>query len=251
MKKWLLLGGIGVAAVAAALVWFRQEPSSSNAEKEGAAHAAPSLLRPTRSPEAEAKAAEDINALLADNSPQAWGQIASLYPGSSDETKRKVLEHIAALSDLDKVVGYLLATVGEDPVPIAQDAMVTETAQLLKSHWKKPEDFDYARQAMMTQKTEKRRWVLANALIAFAKDVGEDSPFHPQKRRLENNLVDIHSETEDAFIKSSIVDGMNALGGHDTALILAKGTNVSDDELESVKEEKAAVEAALRGTKTQ
>jgi hypothetical protein len=247
MKKWLLLGGgVGVAAVAAILVWPEREPASSDEDQKGAAKAAPSLVQRVRDPKREAEVARDIDALLGDNSPEAWGKIASLYPGSSEETKRKVLQRIAAFPELHKVVGYLLATVGEDPRPASDDPMVAETAQLMKSRWKKPEDLDYARQAMLMQRTEKRQWVLASALIEFAKGVGEDSPFSPQKTLLQAKLVDMHADSRDAFIKSSIVDGMHDLGGRDAALILAKGTKVTDDELEGVREERAAREATLK-----
>jgi hypothetical protein len=246
MKPWILLGvGVGVAAAGAALAWQLRGLASSKAYAEVAARAAASTPRPAGS-RGEEPVVDDVDALLGDGSPEAWGKLASLYPGSDQDTKGRVLQSIAQVPELPRVIGYLLATVGEDPTPAGSDPLLDEAAALLEDLWKTPEDFDYGRRMMVMQKTDKRRWLLGNALVTFARDVNENSPFYPMKGSLEANLIDLHSETGDAFIRGAMVDGVRALGGKDAALILAKGRNVADEELEALSEQKATVDNVLR-----
>ncbi len=245
MKRWILLAaGAGAAAAAAALLWQARASSAAKPSSEEAAKAAASGHGGSR--QLGAQALGGVQALIADGSPEAWGQLAALYPRSDAATKRSMLQQIAQLPELRRVIGYLLATVGEDPTPASADPMVEEAAALLKERWKTPQDFDYGRRTMVMQQTDKRRWLLANALISFARDVGEDSPFHALKSSLGAKLIDLHSEIEDGYIKSSVVDGVHALGGKDAALILAKGLAVKDEELESVTEQEAAAHEVLR-----
>jgi hypothetical protein len=99
---------------------------------------------------------------------------------------------------------------------------------------------------MVMQKTDKRRWLLGNALVTFARGVGDHSPFQSLKASLEAKLIDLHAETEDVFIRGAMVEGVRALGGKDAALILAKGQDVADEELEALSGQKAAVDGVLR-----
>jgi hypothetical protein len=186
----------------------------------------------------------NIDALLADGSPGAWGKIASLYSASDEVTKRKVLQQVAKLEELHRVIGYLLATVGEDPTPPADDPMVDEASALLQSRLGKFEDYEYARQTMVMQKTDKRRWVLANALIDYAKPLRDDT-YAELKGALQAKLIDVHSDSRDGFVRNGLVDGLRALGGRDAALILAKEGRVTDQELGAVAEEQAAVQKVM------
>ena len=247
MKPWILLGaGVGVAAAGATVVWHWHGPASSNVHAGEAARAVASASRPPGRSEHEEPVIDDVDILLADGSPEAWGKIASIYPGSEEATKGRVLQLIAQLPELPRVIGYLLATVGEDPTPASVDPLLEEAAALLKDRWKTPEDFDYGRRLMVMQKTDKRRWLLGNALVTFAKGVGENSPFYPLKGSLEAKLIDLHAEVQDAFVRSSVVDGVRALGGKDAALILAKRQKVTDEELEALGEQRAIVDSVLR-----
>jgi hypothetical protein len=183
--------------------------------------------------------------LLADGSANAWQRIGKLYPNASAETKQEILQHIARTSDLRLALDYLLITVGDDPTPAQDDPMLAEAAALLENRWQKPEDLEYGRKTMLLQKTDKRQWLVANAMLAFLTGKGDDSPFFPQSAQFQAKLIDLHSSMTDPFIKGSIVDGMNALGSKDAALILAKGLAVTDDELEAVGRNRAAVEHTL------
>ena len=242
-KRWIVLGsGIAVAAsTALAAAWSWQ--ASTQGQGRTTKVAAPARERVAVRP-ATASEMRDIGGLLADGSPQAWGEIVSRYPGSDDATKRKILQHVARIQRLDRTIDYVLATVGEDPTPSEFDPMVSEAASLLRSRLRTPADFDHARQAMVMQETDKRRWVLANALVTFAKDVREGSAFDPLKGSLAAKLIDLHSQTRDPFVRSSIVDAVDALGNADAALILAKGVNVRDEDLESVRTANAAARGA-------
>jgi len=246
MKRWILLGsGLGVAALGAA--WGFQEYAASSDRYESAAKVGtPSRDRTTASRRA-GSLAHDMDELLADGSPSAWGEIVSMYPGSDDATKRKVLERISRIERLDRAIEYVLATVGEDPTPSEHDPMVSEAEALLRDRWKTSADFDLARKMMVMQQTDKRRWVLANALTTFAKDVRDDSPFMPLKGSLAAKLIDMHSQTQDPHVKNQIVDAVNSLGDKDAALILAEGPKVRDEDLEAVSQSNAAREQASRG----
>lgn len=240
----LLAAGAGlVALVATAAVWHAQGPSKARGEV--AAKAATSPLRRAHPINVDRAVVLDVDALLEDGSPESWGKVASLYPGLEEEQKRRVLDSINQVPELDRVVGYLLATVGEDSMPASADPLLAEAAELLRSHFKHPDEFDLARRTMVMQETDKRRWLLAKALIDFAKDLPENSPFYPLKGALEAKLIDLHSEIHDTYVKNQIVDGVRALGSRDAALILAKGTNVQDAELEAVREVSATVDAVL------
>ena len=247
-KRWILLGaGAGVAAlVAGVAVWHAQGPSKAHGEV--AAQAAPSPVRRPLSWDKDGPIVYDVDALLADGSPEAWGRIASLYPSLDEEKKRRVIEKIGHVPELDRTLAYLLATVGEDPRPASADPLVAEAAAALRSRFKKPEDFDFTRRTMVMQQTDKRRWLLANALVDFAKGLPENSSFYPLKGALEAKLIDMHSEVHDTYVKNAIVDSVRALGSRDAALILAKGTDVRDDELEAARNEKATVDAVLQNS---
>jgi hypothetical protein len=188
--------------------------------------------------------ATNLDTLLADGSPRAWGSIASLYPAQTEAGKRKVLEHIAKVSELPRAVAYLLATVGEDPTPPAEDRLVEEAASLLKSRLSSYEDFDYTRRAMVMQKVDKRRWVLAAVLIAHAKDLdGEE--LAQRSGTLQAKFIDVHAQVRDEFVQSRLTGGLRALGAADAALILERRGEVSDRELAAVTDEQAAVKTTL------
>src|SRR5690242_12577693 len=126
-----MAGGLGAVGVGAR----HEHPTGKVGGKAGAAEGAP--VRAARGPVAtggaNAPPSTDMDALLADGSPGAWGNVASLYSASDEGTKRKVLQHVARLPELHRVIGYLLATVGEDPTPPADDPMVDEASALLQS----------------------------------------------------------------------------------------------------------------------
>ena len=250
MKRSLILAGavgIGMAGVlgAVALGARHRDPGSENRAREGAAEVAPPRApKPRVAAAADAPPSQSIDALLADGSPGAWGHIASLYPGSDEAAKRKVIQSIARLPELHRVLGYLLATVGEDPTPPANDPMVDEAAALIQSRFGKFEDYEYGRQSMVMQRTDKRRWLLANALIGYAKPLREDA-YAELKGTLQAKLIDVHSDVRDEFVRSRMVDGLRALGGRDAALILEKRGHVTDQELLGVAEEQEAAQKVL------
>ena len=250
MAKWIWLGIVtivaGVAASVALLV-FGLDPQSKSERGKGAADdAAPSPARASRSLFSTAGSDPNMDVLLLEeDTPETWQKIIALYPRSDEATKRKVLHRIGELKSLERTLALLLATVGDDPLPASDDAMVNEAAQLMKDRWQTAEDMEAGRRAMLMQETDKRRWVAANAMITFAKDVPEDSPLYAQTQRLKAKLVNVHKSVEDPFVKSSIVQGMHALGAGDAALILAKGPKVRDEELAGVRAEKAATDEVL------
>jgi hypothetical protein len=251
MKHALILAGavgVGMAGVlgAAALGLRHETPSVKRDQREGATNVAPSRAGTprVRAETPDAPPILDIDTLLADGSPGAWGRIASLYPASDEAAKRKVLQHIARLPELHRMLGYLLATVGEDPTPPASDPMLDEASALIRSRFSKFEDYEYGRQTMVMQKTDKRRWLLANALIGYGKDL-HDSEYGELKGTLQAKLIDVHSDVKDGFVRHGIVSGLRALGGGDAALILEKGGDVTDAELASVAEEQAAAQKVL------
>lgn len=245
-KRWIfiVLGASGLAA-ASALFWSQvDDEGSTRSGKKGAAKAAaPSLERRVESMRGEKP--PNIQALLADESPQAWYKVAELYPRADEETKRLILRRATSRKNLKQALAQVLQTVGEDPLPVAEDPMVTEVAEMLKGRWKKPQDLDLGRHMMLLQDTDKKSWVIGKALVTFAKGIGPRSPLAAQKGRLEAKLVDLHSRTQNGYVRSEIVDGLHSLGGRDAALILAKGPKVDDSELGSLAEQQRAVDEAL------
>jgi hypothetical protein len=155
-----------------------------------------------------------------------------------------VLAAIGKLPELHRVIGYVLATVGEDPTPPGGDPLVNEASALIRSRFGKFEDYEYGRQTMVMQKTDKRRWLLANALIDYAKPLRDDA-YAELKGTLQAKLIDVHSEVRDAFVQNGMVEGVRALGAPDAALILEKKGNVTDRELMAVAEEQAAARKVL------
>lgn len=245
-KRWIfvVLGAGGLAATGAVLWWQQVDDVRSRTSVEGAAKAAPPQLgRKVRS--AQGEAAPDVDALLADSSPRAWGKVVGLYPTASDETKRQVLRKATTRKHLKQALNQVLQTVGEDPTPIAEDPMVGETAQMLKERWQSPEDLELGRHMMLLQDTDKKRWVLGKALVAAARDVGATSPLFAQKNRLKAKLVDLHSQVSSDHVRAEIVDSLHELGGRDAALILAQGPDIGDNELEGVSEKQRAVGEVL------
>lgn len=249
MKIWLLAGAgaaLALSGLTAAWLWLRPDLDSSRTRRnEGAARAAPSLA--AHADQHTDPSSQGIEALLADGSPEAWKKIVSRYPAGDLETKRKVIQQIGHMPNIGQALRLMLATVGDDPVPASEDPLLADSAEVMKTYFKKPEHLQEARRSMLLQKTDKRRWVVANAMITFAKDLDKDSQLYPEKTRLEAKLVDLHATVHDGFVKSSIVDGMHSLGSGDAAMILAKGPAVKDDELKSVKAEQAAVAEVLEG----
>jgi hypothetical protein len=249
MKSPLLLAlavGVGMAGVLGAVaLGARHRPSPpSSSPQAGATEVAPARAAAPAPGAVDAPPSQSIDQLLADGSTDAWGNIASLYPRSDEATKRKVLQRIAGFSELHRVIGYVLATVGEDPTPPADDPLVDEASNMLKGRFGKFENFEYGRQTMVMQKTDKRRWLLANALIRHAKPL-PDSDFAELKGSLSAKLIDVHSGVRDGYVRSGLVDGVRALGARDAALILEKAGQVRDDELAIVAEEQAAAGKVL------
>jgi len=252
MKKWIVTAGaVGLTASVAVLVARfskHPEPSSAGRKAEGAAQTAAPSRRPAADPAVRSAAGKGIDALLAEGTREAWKQIFALYPQAGHETKRKVFQHISKVRDLDQTLQYVLETVGNDPTPVHADPMVGEAAELLQTRWRTPEDLEKGRQTMLIQKTEKRQWLVASAMVAAVKDVTDVSPLYAQKTRLMAKLVDLHARTSDEYIRSAIVDELNALGGSDAATILAKGgKGVSDDELAGVTTKRDARNDVLKG----
>jgi hypothetical protein len=244
-KRWLVLGsGLGIVAGAA---WGVHRYAPTPTERTGAKERAPASGLRSLGARSDDDDARRMRELLADPSPSAWAELVSRYPGSDDETKRLVLERISKLERFERMLEYVLATVGEDPTPAEDDPMVQEAGELIEHRVKTPADFDYARRKMVMQKTDKQRWVVANALTEFAKDLGPNNPFAPLKGQLVAKFIDVHSETTDAFVKDSLVDAVKSLGETDAALILAEGPSVRDEDLQGVSEKNAAREQALRG----
>jgi hypothetical protein len=248
MKRSLALTGVASVAMAGVLgvVAFearRSSPAATTHPQPKMAETAPARRAPLTQT-ANAPPSRDVEALLADGSPRAWGLIASLYPASDERTKQRALEHMARVPKLEQAIAYVLATVGEDPTPPSEDRMVDEAARMLERRLDKFEDFEYARQTMVMQKTDKRRWLLANALIGHAKTLG-DTEFAERKGSLSAKLIDIFSDVNDGFVRAGLTEGVRALGGHDAALILEKSGKVTDRELLAVAEEQAAAEEAV------
>ncbi|HEY3495305.1 MAG TPA: hypothetical protein VGK73_11490 [Polyangiaceae bacterium] len=239
----LLLSGSGLAVACFALVQYLT-PDGSSSEPPGEARAAPNRS-PAPSELGRSDTEGTVAELLEDGSARAWGRIAQLYPGARERTQRAVLEGIQRVPELERAIAYVLATVGEDPKPPSADPMIDEAAEALLGRWKTSADVDYARRTMMMQRTDKRRWVLARALLVHFERTGEKSPFFSLKAELEAKLIDLHATAGDPFVKNGLIDGVRALGGKDAALILTKGLAVRDDELEALNEQRAAVEGAL------
>lgn len=242
-RSHVLAAGAGVALSgvlgAVALTARHQHPDQRSARQGSAV--APQRAAPRRTSARGAPAPSlDLDALLEDGSPVAWGKIASLYPASDAPGKRKVLEQIGKQTELHRVIGYLLATVGEDPTPPGEDPLLNDASALIRSRLATFEDYEYGRQTMVMQKTDKRRWLLANALIAYAKPLRDDT--HAElKGTLQAKLIDVHLAVRDGFVRTGLTEGVRALGAPDAALILEKGGNVTDRELMAVAEEQRAL----------
>lgn len=238
--------GAGLATIGAALAWLARGPEGVERVIQGAVKATPWSAHRTGVTTPIAEAAEPgFEELLAENSNESWAKIAARYPGAKPDTKRAVLHRLADCKDLRVALGRLLATVGDDPLPASEDPMVTDSGELLKTRWKNAEQFDFGRRVMVMQKTDKRRWVVANALITAAKKIRDDGPLGPQKRRLQAKLVDLHSRSQSGFVRGAIVEGMQALGGTDAALILESGGQVTDEDLTTVRDRQRAVRQVL------
>jgi hypothetical protein len=256
MKRWLwACGTISVVAVLsiAGLVW-REAGVSEKAQQGAVTRTAPKKYKPVRGVQMDtAQVAVSVDELLRDGSHRAWEKLTALYKGADDPTKRKILRHATELPELKRALAYVLASVGDDLTPVQEDPMIEEAAELLKRRWAEPEDLDLGREMMLIQKSDKRQWVMAKAMISFAKTVPSDGPFRAQKKRLSAKLIDFHSTTSSPFIRAEIVSEMPGLGSGDVALVLAQGPNVNLDQLEAVKTEKAAqaaaIEALNRGSK--
>lgn len=249
-KSILILGGAGATALAALLIWRfgLGAESSSDRSAQGTATAAVSSRRFHVDPATQRKVAKDVEVLLGEGTPEAWKKIVEIYPKASPEAKRKVFESIASIRELETTLQYLLETVGNDPTPAHEDPLVAESAELLKTRLRSPDDLNRSRQTMLVQRTDKRRWLVASSMIAAVKSVGAESPLHPQKTKLMAKLVDLHSRTSDEFIRGEIVDELDALGGHDAALILSRnGKKVGDDELAGLTIQRDAREDVLQG----
>lgn len=250
MRRSLVLAGavgLGMAGVLGAVALGARHPESPEADvRSGAAEATPLRAAPrrTKTPSPDAPPSRSIDALIAEGTPGAWGRVAALYPGSDEATKRKVLASIGKLPELHRVIGYLLATVGEDPTPPGDDPLVNEASALIRSRFGKFEDYEYGRRTMVMQKTDKRRWLLANALIDYAKPLRDDA-YAELKGTLQAKLIDVHSQVRDAFVQNGMVEGVRALGAADAALILEKKGKVTDRELMAVAEENAAARQVL------
>lgn len=239
-------GVVGLTAVAVLLWLGLGPPLAANGKAEGAAMRAVPSRHADRGQQPDL--ARDVHALLSENTAEAWARLVALYPSASDEVKRRIVDGIARTEDLDTTLRYLLATVGDDPIPAQDDPLVAESATLLKDRWRTAEQLNKGRQTMLMQASAKRQWLVASAMIAALREVPEGSPLYPQKVRLTAKLVDLHARVSDTFIRSAIVDGVTELGGGDAALILAKGAaNVSDDELTSITTKREAREQVLDG----
>jgi len=243
MAILLLLGtGIGLAFLIVAL---GRNSDRARAAPQPQQVGVASLRAPSAGELGRSDTEQDIDPLLADGSPRAWGRVAALYSGSSERTKRRVLEGIHGVKELERAIAYVLATVGEDPTPPDVDPMIDEAAAALGDRWKTNADVEYGRRAMVMQKTDKRRWVLARALLVHFERAGDESTFVPLKAEFEAKLIDLHAEVINPFVKGALIDGVRSLGGKDAALILTKGLAVRDDELEVLNEQRAAVESAM------
>ena len=233
-SRIFLGSGLGIVVLGAAWGLHHYAPATSSERSASAKES--ERVSPLRSRVARSDGDETrrMAELLADRSPSAWNELVSLYPSGDDATKRKVLERISKLERFDRTLEYVLATVGEDPTPAEHDPMVEEAEELIKSRLKTPADFDHARRKMVMQDTDKQRWVVANALTEFAKNLPPDSPFAPLTGQLAAKLIDLHSATKDPYVKNSIVNAVKALGEDDAALILAEGPSVRDEDLEGV-----------------
>jgi hypothetical protein len=253
MKRSLALAGaVGVVmAGVLGVVAFEarhRHPSAPARKQPGPTEPAP-VRAATAGPvtrTVEAPPSNDIDALLAEGTPRAWALIASLYPASDERTKQRALQQVARMPELERAIAYVLATVGEDPTPPGEDRMVDEAARMLGSRVAKFEDFEYARQTMVMQKTDKRRWILARALVDHAKTL-EDAAFAELKGALSAKLIDMHSDVRDGFVRAGLAEGVRALGGRDAALILERSGQVTDAELLAVAEEQAAMRPMTEG----
>jgi hypothetical protein len=247
-RRILLLGAIaGVIALAGVLLWVYGDASSL---RMGAAKAASFKRAPTHEltkvmPKSERELDELVDDLLADGSHPAWEKIAQLYRAAGTDTKRVIVRYACEVPDLKRALAYVLATVGDDFTPLEEDPMIAEAAGFLKERWRKPADLNYGREQMLLQKAEKRKWVLAKAMMTFAAGAPQASDFDQQKTKLSAKLIDFHAATSNAFIRAEIASGMNDMGRSDVALLLAKGTSAPVDEMKVVKAERAAKQKAL------
>ena len=192
-----------------------------------------------------AEVAESVDELLREGSGRAWQKLAALYKGADETTKRRILESAAKQDELKRALGYVLATVGDDLVPLEEDRMIAEAAQLLRQRWVEPKDLERGRELMLMQKTEKRQWVLAKAMIDFAASRSASSEFETAKLRFTASLVDFHAAASSDFLRAEIAAGVRKLGNSDLARLLEQGPNLNVEQLEVVKAERAAAEQAM------
>lgn len=244
--RYLLIGACSTLALGTAAALWLWSPSTSTEGTVRTAASAPRSKWLDQWPRNQEELVLSVDELLAEGSPQAWKRLAELYKGVDTETKREILEHAAALPHLRDALAFAVASVGDDVTPPSEDKMIDTVAELLKERWTEPEDLEYGRQMMLQQKTEKRQWVLAKSMITFAAGLPANSAFEQQKGKLSNKLIDLHSSVSDGFIRASIADGMADLGARDVSIVLAQGADVSAEQLDVVKRERAAQAAALR-----
>jgi hypothetical protein len=129
-KRWLVLGsGLGIVAGAA---WGVHRFAPATTERTGAKETS-ACLRPSQPGcSLGRRRCTSHEGALGDPSPSAWAELVSRYPGSDDATKRLVLERISKLERFERMLEYVLATVGEDPTPAEDDPMVDEAGELIE-----------------------------------------------------------------------------------------------------------------------
>jgi hypothetical protein len=248
-RKALVLGVVaGLITLAGVFVWL--SGSDAWGLRKGAAKVASFRRLPTHEltkvmPKSARELDDLVDDLLADGSHPAWEKIATLYRAANDDTKRAIVRHACEVADLKRALAYVLATVGDDFTPLEEDRMIDEAAGFLKERWGKPEDLGYGREQMLLQKSEKRKWVLAKAMMTFAADLPADPSFRQQKTKLSAKLIDFHASTSSGFIRAEIAGGLNDMGATDVALLLTKGTSAPLEEMKIVKAEKAAQQKAF------
>jgi len=144
-------------------------------------------------------AAAQVDALLA--RADSTTQLLALYhrwAGSDDKlgARERILDALLSGADRRRGLRATLLALALDPSALDDDPMIDYAARRMRSLWSTPELYDYARDLMLVQPTDKTRVALAESLVQHTTSLPKSNDLDGQKRAwLSNDLVDVYYQS--------------------------------------------------------
>ncbi len=178
-------------------------------------------------------------------SPTDRDEAIQRYRSADRHERRALLERWAADPDPAQAQHRVLSAVGGDPSPAGADPLAEHAARLLAARLDDPVALQLARTAMLTERDQKRRWILVSSLLEHGANLADDPGRAGGHLSLAADLVEVYFDDPGDPVRTRIREGITAVAGEEIAVVLAAGPTVDPQALASVMQQREATEHAL------